>query len=199
MVGYWWQLEPEARVGTHAEPRGSVAGLGPRDIYKADMQVDVLLDRAGGEPKSADGVRVHTPPRYNHRIDQAMMKRVWEYARKTPQEITARIEELEREWDLERVLESTAGAIALSGVLLSGARSRKWLLVPAGILAVLLQHSLFGGSTAVSCLRRMGIRTRREIEAEKYAMRMLRGDFDRLKTVGDETHRAIEAVRLNRP
>ena len=42
-------------------------------------------------------------------------------------------------------------------------------------------------------------RTRREIEAEKYAMRLLRGDFDSLKDVADETHRAIEALRLSRP
>jgi hypothetical protein len=163
------------------------------------MQMDVLLDRPVSQPPSADEVRLRTPARYNHRIDQAMMKRVWQYARKSKEEITARIEELDREWDLERVLESAAGTLALSGVLLSGLRSRKWLLVPAGILGVLLQHSLFGGSTAIQCLRRMGIRTRREIDAEKNALRMLRGDFDRLKSVGDETHRALEAVRLNRP
>lgn len=163
------------------------------------MQVDVLLDRPGAEPKTVDHVRRHTPSRFNHRIDQAMMKRVWEYSRKSPEEITARIEELEREWDIERVLESTAGSLALSGVLLSGLRSRKWLLVPAGILTVLLQHALLGNSAPISCLRGLGIRTRREIEAEKYAMRMLRGDFNQLEGVGDETHRAIEAVRLNRP
>ena len=127
-----------------------------------------------------------------------MMKRVWVYSHKSRPEISARIEALDREWDLERVLESTAGALALSGVLISGLRSRKWLLLPAGILSVLLKHSLFGGSSAIQCLRRMGIRTRREIDAEKYALRILRGDFDRLETVGDETHRALEAVRLNR-
>jgi hypothetical protein len=42
------------------------------------------------------------------------------------------------------------------------------------------------------------VRTRREIEAEKYALRMLRGDFDNLNSVSEETHRAIEALRLSR-
>jgi len=44
----------------------------------------------------------------------------------------------------------------------------------------------------------MGIRTRREIDAEKYALRMLRGDFEKLQAVSETSHRAIEAVRLSR-
>jgi hypothetical protein len=187
------------RVGTAAELGSSVATAEVADDFHRMMQVDDLIGWPGAEPATLDNVRLSTPQRYNHRIDQAMMKRVWEYARKSPVEISRRIEELEREWDLERVLESSAGAIALSGIVLSGLHSRKWLLVPAGILTVLLKHALLGNSAPIACLRRMGIRTRREIDAEKYALRTLRGDFDNLKTVGDETHRAIEAVRLNRP
>jgi hypothetical protein len=47
-------------------------------------------------------------------------------------------------------------------------------------------------------VRAAGVRTRREIEAEKTALRMLRGDFDKLEGVSEETHRAIEALRLSR-
>ena len=43
-----------------------------------------------------------------------------------------------------------------------------------------------------------GYPTRREIESEKTALRMLRGDFDKLEAVSEETHRAIEALRLSR-
>jgi hypothetical protein len=163
------------------------------------MQVDVLLGRCEAGEKSVESVRLQTPERFNHRIDQAMMKRIWRYARATRKEIGARIEELDREWDLERVLESTAGMLALYGVFLSGTRSRKWLLMPAGVLGIMVQHALTGKSVPVAWLRALGVRTRREIDAEKNAMRMLRGDFDQLKSLGDKTHRAIEAVRLNRP
>lgn len=163
------------------------------------MQVDALLGEKGQSPKTVENVRLHTPSRFNHRIDQAMMKRVWRYARASRQEIGARIERLDREWDLERVLESASGILALCGVVMSGCRSRKWLLLSAGVLGVLLQHSLTGRSVPIAWLRAAGVRTRREIDAEKYAMRMLRGDFDRLQSVADDTHRAIEAVRLNRP
>ena len=162
------------------------------------MQVDVLLERPAAENRVADRVRQNTPAQINHRIDEAMMKRIWEYARKSPAEITSRIEQLDREWDLERVLETGAAALSLSGVALTLARSRFWLLLPAGVLASLLQHSLTRRSTAVQFIRALGVRTRREIDVEKYAMRMLRGDFDKLQAVSEETHRAIEAFRLSR-
>jgi|1185.fasta_scaffold514464_2 hypothetical protein len=163
------------------------------------MQIDVLLPPAAKSSRKLDRVRNSTPPSVNYRIDDAMMKRIWVYARKTREEITNRIEELDREWDLERVLETNAAGLALTGVIMSAFSSRKWLLLPAAVLGSLLQHSLTRRSAPVHLLRRFGVRTRREIEAEKYAMRLLRGDFDSLKDVADETHRAIEALRLSRP
>ena len=82
------------------------------------MQFDGLCERPAALQPSSDRVRQNTPPEINNRIDEAMMKRIWEYATKSKEEITARIEELDREWDLERVLETGAGALALSGVVL---------------------------------------------------------------------------------
>ena len=161
--------------------------------------MDVLLQTPADSARSPDRVRLSTTPSVNQRIDQAMLKRIWHFAHKSRGELDARIAELDREWDLERVLESNAAGLALSGVLLSAVSSRKWLLLPATVLGFLLQHSLTRQSAPVQVLRRLGIRTRREIEAEKYAMRMLRGDFDKLQTVSEENHRAIEAYRLNRP
>jgi hypothetical protein len=163
------------------------------------MQMDVLLQTPSDSAGHFDRVRASTSASVNHRLDQAMMKRIWSYAHKSRAELDARIAELDREWDLERVLETNAAGLALSGVLLSALSSRKWLLLPATVLGFLLQHSLTRQSAPVQLLRRLGIRTRREIESEKYAMRMLRGDFDKLPTLSEENHRAIEAFRLNRP
>ena len=163
------------------------------------MQAEVLLDRPVAAGRIGDNVRRHTPPRLNQKIDQAMMKRILEFSRKSPQEISARIKELDQEWDLERIVETGAGTVALTGVLMSGLKSRKWLVVSAATLGVLLQHSLTRRSLPIKGLRALGVRTRREIEAEKYALRALRGDFDNLKAVSEESHRAIEALRLSRP
>jgi hypothetical protein len=163
------------------------------------MEVEVLLDKPARERPPKDNIRRHTPARLNRMIDQAMMKRVIEYSRKSPEEITERIQELDQEWDLERFVETGAGTVALTGVLMSGLKSRKWLVVSAATLGVLLQHSLTRRSFPIKGLRALGIRTRREIEGEKYALRVLRGDFDSLKGVSEESHRAIEALRLSRP
>lgn len=163
------------------------------------MQMDVLLQKPADSTAYSDRVRASTAASVNHRLDQAMMKRIWSYAHKSRAELDDRIADLNREWDLERVLETNAAGLALSGVILSAISSRKWLLLPAAVLGFLLQHSLTRQSAPVQLLRRMGVRTRREIESEKYAMRMLRGDFDKLQTVSEENHRAIEAFRLNRP
>lgn len=162
------------------------------------MQVDVLLEPETQKPKSQDRVRASTPVKANQRIDREMVQRVWEYSRKPREEITARIEELDREWDIERALETKAGVLALSGLVLSVFKGRKWLALPAAVLAAMLQHSITRSSPPVHLLRTLGFRTRREIDAEKNALRMLRGDFDSLNKVSEGNHRAIEALRLNR-
>ena len=48
------------------------------------MQVDVLLDRPAPETRTNDRVRLNTPSKFNNRIDQATMKRVWGYAKNPP-------------------------------------------------------------------------------------------------------------------
>lgn len=159
------------------------------------MQEDLLVSKGSA---AVDGVRAGTPAAVNQRIDQRTMQRVWGYARKPPEEITRRIQELDNEWDVERVLEAQTAAVSLAGVVLSGVFRRRWLLLPAGSLGLLLQHSLMKNSLAAQLLRRVGIRTRREIDAEKYALRLLRGDFDRIREVDEESHRAIEALRVAR-
>lgn len=161
------------------------------------MQADVLVGKAHAVG-SGDAVRLRTPAEVNQRMDQSTMERIWSYARKSPEEITRRIEELDAEWDMERVLETQAATLSLAGVFLSGLFRRRWLLLPAGVLGMMLQHSLMKNSLPAQMLRRAGVRTRREIDAEKYALRMLRGDFDRLKDVGENCHKAIEALRVAR-
>ena len=163
------------------------------------MQLEGLFENSSSAgPKAVDRVRRNSSPEVNNRIDEAMMKRLWAYSRKSKAEITARIAELDREWDLERVAETGAATLSLTGVVLGFVRTRLWLLMPAAVLASLLQHSLTRRSTFVQTIRALGVRTRREIDAERYALRMIRGDFDKLQAVSEDSHKAIEALRLSR-
>jgi len=135
-----------------------------------------------------DQVRAHTRPEVLQEIDARIEERIRFYAAQTQEVISRRIEELEQEWDLERWLETNAAALALSGLLL-GMVNRKWLLLSAIALGFLLQHALKGHSPPLPLLRRLGIRTRSEIDREKYALKILRGDFQSLAADPEELKR----------
>ena len=127
-----------------------------------------------------DRVREHTAQEVNASIDDAMRDRLFRYSTCSDQEITARIEALDREWDIERYLEVLAPTFALTGVLMGLLRGRKWLLLPGVVLSFLVQHAVHGWCPPLAALRRMGVRTRREIDEERYALKALRGDFSGL-------------------
>jgi len=129
--------------------------------------------------ESADRVRVNTSEEINRRIDREIDARVREYAARSPADITRRIGELDREWDMERMLQTNASALAFTGLLLGVTHSKKWLIVPGFVLPFLFQHAVQGWCPPVPVFRRLGVRTRKEIDREKYALKVLRGDFDR--------------------
>jgi Protein of unknown function (DUF2892) len=95
-----------------------------------------------------------------------------------PFAIQRRLRQLDREWDVERVLETNASLFALAGVILGAHLDRRWLWLPALVTGFLLQHAVQGWCPPIPVLRRMGIRTSREIEIERVALKVIRGDFD---------------------
>lgn len=121
--------------------------------------------------ESADRVRRSTPMHLNRQIDHQTNANIERYCAKGSTAILHRIEELDREWDIERVLEVNASTLALSGLVLGLTVDRKWLALPAIVLPFLLQHGLQGWCPPLPILRRMGIRTRGEIDREKYALK----------------------------
>lgn len=142
--------------------------------------------------ESPDRVRAHTPAKINARIDSKTHSRVQNYSYRGSGAITQRINRLEREWDIERWLEANAPALALTGLVLGITRSKRWLALPGIVLPFLLQHAVQGWCPPLALFRRLGIRTRREIERERYALKALRGDFGSTM----EAEGAIRAVRI---
>lgn len=147
---------------------------------------------AGGE---ADRVREGTAGEINARLDREASGRVARYAARGAGEITRRIGELEREWDIERVPETNASALAFLGVALAAAHSRKWLVLPGAVTPFLFQHAVQGWCPPVPLFRRLGVRTREEIDREKYALKALRGDFEGAGVGADPRLRAQSALR----
>jgi len=110
-------------------------------------------------------------------------------------ELSERVEELSREWDVERVLQLNAGVIAGAGLLLGSRVDRRFLLLPAAVFSFLLQHALQGGCPPLPLFRRFGVRTAQEIERHRYAVKALRGDFEGLPQAGRASHvRRVRAV-----
>jgi hypothetical protein len=132
-----------------------------------------------------DTVRANTDPQINQKIDSQIEERIRYYATQPRDVISSRIEELDQEKDIERYLETNAAAIALGGIVLGFVR-KKWLLLSATVLGFMLQHAIKGWCPPIPLLRKMGIRTRREIDREKYALKILRGDFQAMPTNPDD-------------
>lgn len=129
-----------------------------------------------GELVRGDRVRANTPPEINQAIDMEIAATVRYYASKTNYEIGKRIEELDTEWDIERYLEANAAMFSLIGAVLGLKLSKNWFILPILVATFLLQHATQGWCPPISIFRRMGIRTRQEIEVEKYALKDLSRD-----------------------
>jgi len=142
-------------------------------------------------------VDANTPEEINRQIRRDLEARVLYFA-KRPKDISRRLDELDREWDIERLLETNVGIFSLMGLTFGVVRSR-WYLLSAVAAAFLIQHAMQGRCPPASVLRRLGIRTTREINHERYALKALRGDFEIVHMDGgkdpeERARRAIEAA-----
>lgn len=132
-------------------------------------------------PTTSGRVPEHTSKENNERILEATRLRLDEIGN-DPARIEARLIELEHEWDVERTLEVNAATVALLGLSLGAAVSRKWFVFPAVVAAFLFQHAVQGWCPPLPVFRRLGIRTSREIELERIVLKARRGDLEKLSS-----------------
>lgn len=120
-----------------------------------------------------DRVRAVSSVDSNLRIDVQTAYNISRYKRQDKRIIARRIEELDGEWDVERVLQVHGTALTLTGLVLGLAVNKKWLLLPGIMLPMLLQQGIQGWCPPLPLLRRLGLRTRLEINREKHALEPL--------------------------
>jgi hypothetical protein len=125
-----------------------------------------------------DRVRAHSDRAQNRRVDRQTRNCLEQHAAHDREAIGRHIELLEREWDVERYLQMNAGLVSLSGIVLGAFVNRRFLVLPAAVFGFFFQHAAQGWCPPLPVFRKMGVRTRREINKEKYALKALRGDFD---------------------
>lgn len=145
-------------------------------------------------PPTINRVETNTDEAINRRIRRQIEVNVHYYALH-PQEIDGRLAELDREWDVERMLETAASSVALGGTLLGLLRNRGFLVVPMVVAGFLLQHALQGWCPPAAVLRRQNVRTAAEIASERAALKALRGDFASVERMPNAAERANAAFR----
>ena len=101
---------------------------------------------------------------------------------------------------MERTLEANAASLAFAGIVLAATGDRRWLALPALVTAFLLQHAVQGWCPPVPVLRKLGFRTMREIDTERFALKALRGDFGPIgpgkQDRNSRASHALQAARL---
>jgi hypothetical protein len=122
-------------------------------------------------PATFERVPRNTAREVNRRIRQEALANLRRYRNAGPDAVRRRLDELDREWDIERAIEANAAVVALAGVALGAFVHRRFLVLPAAVGLFLLQHSLQGWSPPVPILRRLGFRTAREIFGERLALK----------------------------
>lgn len=128
-------------------------------------------------------VTSHTPDYLNQRILDRGREHI-ENCAAYPDRIDARLSALDREWDIERMLEANASSLVVTGTVLGYLVSAWFYWLPLLVGSFLLQHAIQGWCPPIRLFRRLGFRTHAEIAAEYYTLRALRGDFNELPEVG---------------
>jgi hypothetical protein len=139
-------------------------------------------------------VPAHTSGDINRRIQQDIEHSIRFHQRHKSQ-IAKRLRELNEEWDIERAIEANAAVVSLAGLAAGLLGRSRWFLVPLGAGGFLLQHAIQGWCPPVPVLRRLGFRTSFEIEQERQALKLLRGDYKSVAEGEADIEDVLEAVR----
>ncbi|WP_200882962.1 hypothetical protein [Cellvibrio mixtus] len=94
-------------------------------------------------PDTTHRVALHTSGETNQRIAEATQRSI-AYYRNHPVEIPARLKKLDREWDIERVLETNASTLIVISCIFGFIVHKLFFIIPLLVGAFLLQHALQG-------------------------------------------------------
>ena len=129
-------------------------------------------------PPTAKRVQKHTAADINRAIRRKTVLYIRKYNKASYEELTRRLHELNREWDTERMLETSASTLILAGSIIGiAAKKPGWFILSGLVGAFLLEHAVQGWCPPLEIIRRLGVRTAGEINNEMIAIKYLRGDF----------------------
>lgn len=117
-----------------------------------------------------DQVRSLTLKKVNNKIDQETTQLIEDLKAINDEElIQLRLEELAKEWDIDRAVMAIFSVLVFSQLLI-GRKNPKWITFPLIQTAFLFTHSTLGWCPPVLALRPLGFRTKKEIQREREAL-----------------------------
>ena len=127
-------------------------------------------------PSTIDRVPQQTAAHVNEQIRRQTDANIARTLTAGPAAIRQRLAELEREWDIDRLLEPNASSAILVGSALGAFVDKRFFAIPAVIAAFLLQHAIQGWCPPLPVFRRLGVRTGEEINREREALKRALGE-----------------------
>ncbi|KAJ49244.1 hypothetical protein BD780_001660 [Clostridium tetanomorphum] len=124
-------------------------------------------------PDTTKRVELNTDKYINEKIRKRTLKNIEYYTNKENEEIISRIKKLNKEWDIERLLEANAASAVILSTILGFKVNKKWFYISSIVGGFLLQHALQGWCPPVPIFRRLGVRTSSEIDYEKEILEKL--------------------------
>jgi hypothetical protein len=105
--------------------------------------------------------------------------------------IDERLLELDHEMDIESYMQTENAALTLAGIVLSITSNRAWIALSLATSILSLANVVRGRNNPLPVFRKLGFRTRGEIEKERYALKAIRGDFKYLLDVPNAVWSAV--------
>lgn len=117
--------------------------------------------------------------------------------------LSERIKSLDAEWDAEKFIGVALSGAGIFGLTMGVFGSRLWRLLAWTSLPLLFLYGQGKWKPSDNLIRALGLRPRREIHREKYALKAMRGDFRDVEAASGEevehlarnSSRALDAVK----
>jgi hypothetical protein len=146
-----------------------------------------------GNTTTEDRVRANTSWETNLKIDNKTRENIRKYSPGSENKTTERIRKLNTKWDMERTLELNMSTLAITGLALTVFVDKRWAILSGVVLGFFVQHAIQGWCPPLPLLRALKVRTRTEIDEEKFALKALRGDFNNVNSA-EEALLAVKKV-----
>lgn len=115
-----------------------------------------------------DRIRNHSPKSFNKAIDKKTDAIMESTIQQGSLAIKERLKTLDKEWDIDRALMLLfSGGVSAQLATAMGKKNKNWLWGPLIQSSFLMLHATLGWCPPVPLLRKLGFRTRFEIQAER--------------------------------